>query len=176
MPDVLDFRELARQAAAAQAKLSTSSFFFEGSDALRLRTFGSVSGAVLALEGRFLTVDGDVMPFSERHVPTSDRTVNTTLHNLGMGFLLNASIRANAGTPRIGQVFCVLEVVRGLTGAVQPLAVLIEGYVTDTQRLGWPGAVLRDSIDGRGVIRSITGTDPAAGAEIFAACSRAAVG
>src|SRR5262245_45087486 len=163
--DAVDYRELVRELKAAQAKLSTSAMFVEGSDALRLRTFGSVSGAALALNGRMLTVEGEIVAIEERHVPNSDRTVNTTLHNIGPGFLLNASIRASSGTPRVGQIYCVLEVVRGLTGAVQPLASLLEGYATDTPRLSWPGAQLRGPGDGPGVVRAILGTDPAAGAE-----------
>jgi hypothetical protein len=44
--------------------------------------------------------------------------------------------------------------------------VLLQGYVTDTSRLSFPGSPIRSSIEGPGVLRSITGTNPAANAEI----------
>lgn len=143
-----------------------ASFYVTGEDHLRLRTFGSVASVVVALEGRFLDAAGRVVAFGERHVPASDRTQATTLHTLGEGWLLNAQLRASTGSPRRGQLFAILEVVRGRTGAVVPLATLLQGYVTDTSRLAWPGSAIRDSPEGPGVLRSITGTNPAAGAEV----------
>jgi hypothetical protein len=166
MLDQQDYRELVRLVAYEQAKLSTSAWFFTGEDHLRVRSFGALAGVVLAVEGRFLTADGQLISVGERHVPNSDRTEATSLHTLGEGFLLNLSVRASTGSPRVGQVFVTVEVVRGRLGAVQILGALTAGYVTDTQRLAWPGTPAARSIDGPGVIRSITGTDPAAGAEI----------
>ena len=164
--DLADYRELVRQVAYEQAKLSTSSFFFDGQDRLRLRTFGSLAGVILAVEGRLLGADGRLQAFAETHTPASDRTVATSLYHLVEGFLLNVSLRASTGAPRVGQVFAILEVVRGIGATVQPLAVIFQGYVTDTSTVGWPGSPLRASIDGLGVIRSIIGTNPAAGAEV----------
>lgn len=164
--DLHEYRDLVRQVAYEQARASTSSFFFDGADRLRLTTFGSVASVVLTLEGRRLTVTGDVVPFVETHTPTSDRTSATSLYHLGAGFLLNVQIRASTGAPRIGQVWAILEVVRGLGTAVQSLALLYQGYITDTARVGWPTSRSRSSVDGPGVLRSITGTDPAANTEI----------
>lgn len=164
--DPTDYRELVRHVAYEQAKLSSSSFFFDGQDRIRLRTFGSVASVILALEGRFLGADGRLQAFAETHTPSSDRTVATSLYPFGEGFLLNVSFRATTGTPRVGQVFAILDIVRGLGTIIQPLAVLFQGYVTDTQTFGWPGSPVRASIDGPGVLRSITGTDPAVDTEI----------
>ena len=98
--DLADYRELVRQVAYEQAKLSTSSFFFDGQDRLRLRTFGSLAGVILAVEGRLLGADGRLQAFAETHTPASDRTVATSLYHLGEGFLLNVSLRASTGAPR----------------------------------------------------------------------------
>lgn len=167
MPDPQDYRELVKLVAAVQAKASTSSLFFDGADRLRLRTFGSVGSVAIAVEGRLLGADGCLAPFAfPVHTPNSDRTVATTTFDLGEGFLLNVALRASSGSPRIGQVYGILDVVRGL-GAVQtPVGVLWQGYLTDTTPAGWPGVALRASVDGPGVLRSITGTDPAANVEI----------
>lgn len=161
-----DYRDLLKAVAYEQAKLSTSAFFLDGQEQLRLRTFGSLAGAVLACEWRLLDAKGVTIGNANPHTPNSDRTVATTLYNVGEGFLLNVQIRATSGTPRIGQIFAILDLVRGTGSTVQPLATLWSGYVTDTTPCGWPGVVPMRSTDGPGVIRSITGTDPAAGLEI----------
>lgn len=164
--DAQDYRELVRQVAYEQGRLSSSAFFFAGEDRLRLRTFGSLASVVVTLEGRMLTVAGDVQPFAATHVPNSDRTVATTFHDVGPGFLLTASLRVSTGSPLVGQVFGVLEVVRGLGATVSLVGVLLQGELTAPQRLAWPGSRLRHSIEGPGIIRRVTGTDPAAAAEI----------
>jgi hypothetical protein len=74
-------------------------------------------------------------------------------------------LRATAGSPVAGKCFAIVELVRGRAGAVQPLGTLLEGYVSDVQRLAWPGSPLRSSVDTPGVSSIITGTDPAAGSE-----------
>ena len=65
-----------------------------------------------------------------------------------------------------GQTFVQLSIVRGLSGGVEDLATLAAGYVTATQRLAYPGSKVVNTLDGGGALRSITGTTPAAGAEI----------
>lgn len=160
-----DYLELVRMVAHEQARLSSSTFFFTGEDRLRVTTFNAAAGVELSIEGRFIGPAGRVQAFVERHVPNTDRTVASSTFGLGEGFLLGVQIRATAGTPRIGQCFALLEVVRGQTGAVIPLATLVQGYATDTQRLAWPGSPVLASADGPGVVRSVADADPAAGAE-----------
>jgi hypothetical protein len=46
-------------------------------------------------------------------------------------------------------------------------ATLLADYVTGNARLGWPGGQIRSSVEGPGLIRIITGTDPALGSEIY---------
>lgn len=164
-PDTAAILELQR-AHRDLAATSARAFYFSGDDHLRLTTFNSAAAVTLAVRGRFLHVDGRIEPFDERHVPNTDRTSASSLFARGEGWLLEAQIFATAGTPRRGQCFAILEVVRGLTGGIMPLSVLAQGYVTDTQRRGFPGSPLEYSTEGPGVLRSITGTDPAAGASV----------
>jgi hypothetical protein len=135
-------------------------------DHLRITSFNSLAAVTLAVEARVMCATGDVQACADRHVPNTDRTPASTLIRLREGWLLDWLVRATAAAPRVGQCFVVVELVRGFTGAVVPIAALGQGYVTDTSRFGGPGTPLLQSIDGRGVIRSITGTDPAAGAEV----------
>lgn len=151
---------------AREAVVSSRAFYFSGEDHLRVTSFGSVASVVLSVEGRFLTPEGAIEVFAERHVPNSDRTSASTLFSRGPGWLLDCQVRASAGTPRRGQVFVLLEVVRGLSGGVTPHATLLQGYVTDTSRLAFPGSLHEAMSSGRGALRSITGTNPGAGAEV----------
>ncbi len=85
---------------------------------------------------------------------------------LAEGFLLSVALQTSAGSPRRGQTFCQVGIVRGGELANEPAALLISDYLHDTLLLSWPGGLLRSSAEGPGVLRSITGTNPAAGAEI----------
>ncbi|HEY3042612.1 MAG TPA: hypothetical protein VGJ39_01210 [Vicinamibacterales bacterium] len=135
-------------------------------DHLRITSFNSLAAVTLAVESRLMAPDGCVQDFADRHVPNTDRTPASTLIRLREGWLLDWLVRATAAAPRVGQCFVVVELVRGFTGAVVPIATLGQGYVTDTTRYGGPGSSLAASGEGPGVIRSITGTNPAAGVEI----------
>ena len=143
-----------------------AAIYLTGEDHLRITSFNAAAGVALGVEGRYLTPDGRVVATNARHVPNTDRTTASTVIGLGEGWLLDVVVRATAGTPRHGQCFVILELVRGLSGAVAPVAFLRQGYVTDTSRFGFPGGVSHASIDGPGVLRSITGTDPAVDTEI----------
>lgn len=143
-----------------------NAWYLRGEDNLRLTTFNSLAAVELVVEGVLLNPDGELVQFQRRHVPNTDRTSASTVWNAGSGWLLSLQVRATAATPRRGQCFAVVEVVRGLLGAIVPLATLLQDYVTDTSRAAWPGSPIRASTEGPGVLRSITGTDPAAGAEI----------
>lgn len=140
--------------------------YLTGEDHLRLTTIGALAGAVVALEGRRISPEGIIVPFAERHVPNSDRTAATTLHGLGEGLLTHAHLRLSSGTGTAGHVFGFLEIVRGLTGAIQPLATLLQGYIATVPRLAWPGSPIGSALTPNGRHRVITGSDPAAGAEI----------
>lgn len=152
------------------ALVPSGRIYLTGEDHLRLTTFNSAAGVTLAIEGRYLTVEGRIVSSADRHVPATDRTSSSTLIALGPGWLLDVVVRASAGTPRVGQCYALLELVRGFTGAVTPLALLAQGYVTDSARFGWPGSPIRPSTEGRGVLRVLQGTDPAPGVEISETC------
>jgi hypothetical protein len=148
------------------AQLTPSAFYMRQEDNLRLTAFNSAAGVELAVRGRFLTPEGDIVAGSDRLVPTTARAASTVFIPTTEGWLIGAEVLAVAGTPRVGQCFVVLDVVRGDATVPLPLACLMQGYVTDTSRLSFPGSPIRSSIEGPGVLRSITGTNPAANAEI----------
>lgn len=149
-----------------RALLANGAIYLTGEDHLRLTTIGALAGAVVALEGRLIDPSFRVVPIAERHIPTSDRTAATSVHGLGEGMLMQAQLRLSSGTGTAGHVFGILEIVRGLTGAVQPLATLLQGYISTVPRLAWPGSPIASALTPNGRHRVITGSDPAAGAEV----------
>jgi hypothetical protein len=142
-------------------------FFTTGEEHLRIESSCSLTGVRLAVHYRFLPAAGAILANRETHTPNSDRTVRRTDHALGAGALLNLTVVAEAGTPRIGQCFVRVQLIRGLSGATIVMGTLLQGYVTARQDIAWPGSPIESSIAGGGVIRAILGTDPAAGAEIL---------
>jgi len=164
--DTKDYRELVKAVAYEQAKLSSSAFFLDGQDRLRIRSFGSLGSVAVSIEGRLIGADGRVQAFERIHTPNSDRSIATSLEDLGEGILLSCRARASSGTPKVGQVYVILEIVRGLGSIIAPLATLWSGYVTDTTPMGWPSSPTIRSIDGPGVLRAVNGTNPAAGVEV----------
>lgn len=146
--------------------VAPNSWAFDVNDALRLTSFNGAAGVTLVMEGRTMTPNGNIVPFSRPHTPNTDRTAASTTVTMGAGYLLNLQVRATAGTPRRGQCFVLVEVVRGSGSAVESLGALIQDYATTTSRLSWPGSAILASSAPPGALRSITGTDPAANAEI----------
>lgn len=142
-------------------------WWFTGEDALRLVVINSLVGVSVTLQGRFLP-RGGVRPDPFVHVvtPSSDRMPSTFDRPLGDGFLLNCSLIVTSGAPLVGHTYVMLQVIRGSTGATIVLGCLLGGYVTAMQHVAYPGSPIESSIAGGGVLRTILGTDPPAGAEV----------
>jgi hypothetical protein len=140
-------------------------FEFTGTDYLRLTVHNSQAGAVVAVHYRVQRPDGEVTANRQFMTPATDRSATTLEFGIGKGFLLNVSVFASSGQPKIGQTFASLRVIRGLGASSTVLGTVVQGYVTSTQDLGWPGSPLSDSISGGGVHRTIVGTDPGATTE-----------
>lgn len=141
-------------------------FEFTGEDALRLTVLNSLVGVVVGVSWRSYTPGNRTRPSREVHVPTSDRLVSTKEFAIGEGFLLNATLSATSGSPKRGQTWAKLEVIRGLGAAAIVLGTIAAGHITATIPLAWPGSPIENSTDGDGYLRLITGTQPAAGLEV----------
>lgn len=141
-------------------------FYTTGEERLRVVSVNSLTGVRVKIHFRFLDAFGKVQASGYDHVPNSDRTVHTTEHELGVGSLLNLTVFASTGTPLLGQTFVIVQLIRGVGTAAIILGTLLQGYVTSTQHLGWPGSPISLSTEGQGAIRFLTGTTPAPGAEL----------
>ena len=142
-------------------------FYVTGEDNLQVVSTNSLSGVRVAVQGRYLTPAGEIKTFGFTHTPNADRTTKSDIFQLGIGAVLNLTMFASAGSPRIGQTFVQAKLIRGLAGATIVLGTLLQGYITAAQELSWPGSPLQDSLEAGGVLRILTGTNPAAGSEIL---------
>lgn len=141
--------------------------YLTGEDQLRVTVFDSTTAARVEITGRFLTVAGRIQPFQFGFLPATDRTASTMTRALGEGWLLEASVRATAGQVLSGQCYVVLSIARGSTGAFTDLSTLAAGYVTQQQRVSWPGSGVRGPLEGAPGIFKTTGTNPAPNNEVL---------
>lgn len=131
--------------------LEPGALFVDGNYAWRLNVWCSVAGVTIALRSRFLrSNDGQLVDSDDDLVVTSDRLLTTKTTQLAAGFPLNAQVFALTGTPLVGQCFVQLQIIRGAGPAAIPMATVLQGYVTATQALSWPGSPITSSVDGPG--------------------------
>lgn len=166
-----DARELILEPASppvqeGQLAPSPYNFLFTGEDNIRVTSHNSQTGVVIAIQGRMWSAGAGIRPFGHVHVPFTDRSARTEVFTMGEGYLLNVSVFASQGTPRMGQTFVRVQVIRGSTGATYVLGTLVQDYLTSNQDLAWPGSPIRRSSDGPGYVRTLEGTSPGAGNEV----------
>jgi len=118
----------------------------------------SHSSVALILYVRGFTRDGTI---DFRHTTSSNRSYVESTHDISE-IPISLSVSIPNQTARVGQ--CYVNVL--LTMAGFRVMTLAQGYVAEGVDLVFPNGEVRSSLDGPGMLRSITGTDPAAGAEV----------
>lgn len=118
----------------------------------------SYSNATRTLQIRGFTHDAQIVA---DHITNSDRSLASSSVRI-TSVPVTLTVRASATGVQRGA--CYVKIWLRVEGIV--VALLGAGYVTDTNTMIWPGGLNESSIDGPGLIRSITGTNPAAGVEI----------
>jgi hypothetical protein len=151
--------------ATGQPAIAPSPFYVTGEDRLRIVCVNTLADVRLKIQARMATRDGHTVANSWDHAPTSDRVATSTDMELGAGALLNVTVFVSAGSPLSGQTYVIAQLVRGIGAAAIVLGTILGGYVTSTQALGFPGSPIASSIEGGGYIRTIAGTQPAAGTD-----------
>ena len=141
--------------------------YITGAETIRLTAYNSASGVRLSLSGRRFPYGGNSLSeFRADLTPTTNRAATTLDFAPGEGWLLGLAVRVIAGTPIEGQTYVVVEIGNGSGSTFQAFDTLIADTVTSAHRVAWPGSPIRGPLDGPGSVRSISGTAPAAGAEV----------
>jgi hypothetical protein len=164
MPDVITTQQPGKPFALALD--APSPVYLSGEEALRITSYCNTSNVTLTINGRLLRADGSPIPINERHVPGSSRAAGSSIFPLSEGWLLGLVVTPASGVSVVGACWVVLDLVRGTGGSAQLVQTLGYGYVTTRSGFSWPGGVNLLGTDGPGMLRSIAGTTPAAGADI----------
>jgi hypothetical protein len=143
-----------------------SPVYLTGEDFFRIVSANSLAGVTLVIRGRVMLPSGRLVPFIETHTPNTDRSAKATTFVLPEGWLLGVQVSTSAGNPLVGQTYVMLELVRGSRETPTSIQAITQGYVSNFNRVGWPGYVGGSALDGRGIVRSIAGTAPGAGNEV----------
>lgn len=132
---------------------------------LQLDVWNSVPGAFVNFHIFSMDAQGRVVRTTYTATPTSDRTDNVFTYPLTEGFLMSISFVRNF-VAATGSTFVRLTLLLGSPTPKTFMQILCQGYLDLGNRLSWPNGTLLRSYDGLGVMRSVTGTTPGAGAEI----------
>lgn len=131
-----------------------------------VRIWNSNVGETVRVAGRIMLPGGEITPFQRDFTPLSDRSRSDFSMAVGEGYLLGLTVNTQAGTGLRGQCYVLILLHAGPLGPGVARAVLFSDYLSRSQHEGWPHSPLLGQLEGRGFLRAITGTDPAAGAEI----------
>lgn len=157
----------------AQGLAPTPAVYVSGEDRLFVRAYNSVAGAEVEVRGRLLLPEGRIFAFTRKVAPPSDRSVYDIDFSFNLpgdvngAWLLNLLVVRSAGSFRRGQFFVQLSVFRGSGQSGFRHSVLASGYVAHDLVVNWPGTGINSPLEGPGMLRSVLGADPAAGAEIL---------
>lgn len=134
-------------------------------DSLQIMVSCSQGPPLVIVVARTLMPDGTVKPNIWRFTPNLQRTGQYTQIPLPECFILSLSVQILlTGSGR--SVFIAAMLFRGGDLSSNAAQVLCEGYVSPNTPLSWPVGFNTDNQNCVGNIRSITGTTPAAGANI----------
>lgn len=114
---------------------------------------------------RLLRADGVIVPF-EDDLALGPNNVLQKTYQLAEGYLLSCSITCTDGLQN-PNAYASVRILRSNLPSVSVFAeTLIAGWLIQQTTLSYPESVPSRSTDGRGFIRSVTGSTPAAGADI----------
>lgn len=143
-----------------------SSLYVTPDTFLYTRVLCGTAAQGISVHFRVMLPNGKVSSGRQDFATGAARTVVTQGFPLPEGYLLSVAVHPVSGTLQRGQCFVQAGLERGGAPDFEPMQILVSEYLTTSAVLGWPGGKLRSSLEGPGWLRSITGTDPAAGAEI----------
>jgi hypothetical protein len=143
-----------------------SQVYIDQNDQLVVQVYTSVANPTVALEVRLLLPNGTIQVMEFTLGAIAARSLTGFAFSLAPGFLLSVSAMTNGPTLPRGQCYVRGAISRQAVGAQRFSLVLFADYLCNTQGLTWPPGDVSPMFAGLGNIRSITGTAPAAGAEI----------
>ena len=135
-------------------------------DELRIGVTTGIASIVVGVAGILRNDNGEDSAFNMVIAATSDRVETVLSNNIGAGHILHcqASIISGANVDR--GVYVNARIVRESGATDQPQFTLFSGYIDGGHQPSFPYGRNSAPLEGPGRLRSITGTNPAAGVEI----------
>jgi hypothetical protein len=106
------------------------SFYVRAEDELRLSVFTSVAGLTITLNGVYLTLHGDPVPFQMVLNPTGSGVRESVVQKIGPAFVLYAYPTLSGGTPAVGTVDLAVEILQSTSGTGPIVKQLMFGTLT----------------------------------------------
>lgn len=140
--------------------------YLQRNDFVFLNLISNITNCIVRMGYRFLTPEGEI---KEGTFTTSPFTGSFTgALEIWEGWFLSFAAAISNGPVTGGWAYLQTEIVRGFGPGNNGSAygVFWEGFLYANAITGWPGVATKEITDGAGVLRSITGSTPAAGADI----------
>lgn len=134
-------------------------------DIIQVDSYGTIATQAFQLALRLLTPSGQIVPAFFNLIALAQGVTPTVnlLRNLE-GFILSASVSQTGGLR--GALYVRVLIQRGVgSGDLTKGQVLLAGYPSAVDALGYPQSVPQSSLDGRGLANVLAVADPAAGAD-----------
>lgn len=148
------------------ARDRNAGIWIEYGEQLTCSVYSSVASLIVRFSGHFRKANGEVQVYSHDIVPTSDRVVTSLTRSFQEGFLLSCIATIVSGNANRGQCYVRARVQSGEGAAAIPLHRVLAGYATDDFSPSFPYGIVEGPLEGAGMIRSVAGTNPAAGVEV----------
>jgi hypothetical protein len=144
-----------------------SPLYVDEKDILVIESNCFAAGVQLGIRTRLLRVaDGRIVEHQENLNPSGLYVASQLTIPLTEGYLLSLTVNLFSGSALPGENYVKVMLSRGGSARLNWTQVLTEGHISTHGALTWPNGPMQAPGDGRGFIRTIIGTNPAAGAEI----------
>ena len=148
-----------------KGKAVPNAIYVRDEDDLRVGVQTALSGLVIGVSGMMMNADGETSKFTVTVAPTSNRVETVVSNNIGSGWILHAQAHVISGTVTPRSVYVTARIVSNTGTPAVPMAMLFAGYLSDHPFPAYPTATEDGQLEQQGNLRSVTGTDPAAGSE-----------
>ena len=140
--------------------------YVDENDFLMVAIFSNLTNKTFTINWRILTPGGKIEPGQVVGTSTNGRTGTLVKTPMREGFLLSVSIVPQSDGANQTYFYATAGLLRFATSQANWFATLCKGYCTQSEPLFWPGGQYQQSEEGPGCLRTITGSVPAAGADI----------
>lgn len=134
-------------------------------DFLQLNSAANSGANVITVNVRVLNLDGKIIPFKFTQFTSGGGNTLSNRFQLMEGWILSATVSCSAQPNSQFYCYAQLSLTRTPFSSSDNYDVLCQGFVYQNFPLAFPASPARASTDGAGIITTVTGLAPGAGAE-----------